>query len=111
MSEPTFTAPVMAKIIAGLGGFIGGAAFMLFYKPKNVWDAAVRSSASTTAAIIGSLPLLEWVGLSHKSDNVFAAAVFLGFISWTMISLLARFLIKVQDEKVHLKIPFTENKE
>lgn len=110
MSEPTFSAPVMAKIIAGLGGFIGGAAFMLFYKPKNVWDAAVRSSVSTTVAIIGCNPLLEWLGISHKTDNVLAAAAFLGFVSWTLVSLLARFLVNVHDERVTLKLPFIEKK-
>lgn len=110
MSEPTFSAPVMAKLIAGLGGLIGGAAFMLFYRPKNVWDAAIRSSVSTTVAIIGSNPLIEWIGISHKTDNVLAAAAFLGFISWTAVSILARFLVNVHDEKVDIKLPFTERK-
>lgn len=81
---------------------------MLFYKPKNVWDAAVRSSVSTTVAIIGSGPLLEWIGISAKTDNILAAAAFIGFISWTSVSLLARFLVNVHDEKVNIKLPFIE---
>ena len=108
MSEPTFSAPVMAKIIAGLGGLVGGTLFMAFYRPKNVWDAAVRSSVSTTMAIIGSAPLIDYIGLSHKTDNIIAAAVFIGFISWSCVSLLAKILLKAHDEKVKWKIPFIE---
>lgn len=108
MSEPTFSAPVMAKIIAGLGGLVGGTLFMAFYRPKNVWDAAVRSSVSTTMAIIGSAPLLNYLNLSLKTDNIIAAAVFIGFISWSCISLLAKLLLKAHDDKVKWKIPFIE---
>lgn len=104
MSED-FTMPLMAKAIAGLGGLIGGAAFMIFYKPKNVWDAAVRSGLSTTAAIIGCSPLLEWLGYPASTDNVLAASAFIGFVSWSILSFAANMLMNIQDEKVQLKLP------
>ena len=104
MSED-FTMPLMAKAIAGLGGLIGGTAFMVFYRPTNVWDAAVRSGLSTTTAILGCAPLLEWMQLSTTTDNVLAAAAFIGFVSWCVLSFAANILMNIQDEKVELKLP------
>jgi len=104
MSED-FAMPLMAKAIAGLGGLIGGAAFMVFYKPRNVWDAAVRSGLSTTAAIIGCSPLLEWAQYPIGTDNVLAASAVIGFASWSILSFVAKILMNIQDEKVQLKLP------
>jgi ABC-type uncharacterized transport system permease subunit len=103
--EDPFSPPVMAKIIAGFGGFIGGATFMAFYKPNNVWDAAVRSCVCTTTAIVGVAPLLSYLNLQMNSDHIIAAAAFIGFCSWSTLSLFARFLLKIQDEKTEIKLP------
>lgn len=104
MSED-FTMPLMAKAIAGLGGLIGGAAFMIFYKPKNVWDAAVRSGLSTTAAIIGCPALLEWAGYPFSTDHILASSAVIGFISWSALSFAANILMNMQDEKIQIKLP------
>ena len=104
MDDP-FSPPVMAKVIAGLGGCIGGATFMAFYKPSNVWDAAVRSCVCTTTAIIGAAPMLSYLELQNNPDHILAAAAFIGFCSWSVLSLLARFLLKIQDEKTEIKLP------
>jgi len=110
MSDP-ITTPLMMKLITGLGGLIGGIAFMAFYTPRNVWDAAIRSGLSTTAAIVGSPIICEWLNISCTMDNMVAIAVALGFASWSILSLFARFLIKIQDDKVNIKLPkFLETK-
>ena len=99
------TAPLMAKFISGLGGLTGGVSFMAFYKPKNVWDAAVRSGLSVTAAIVFSPLILDYFGVEHDMDHIIASSVVLGFCAWSTLSLAARFLIRVQDEKVNIKLP------
>lgn len=110
MSDP-ITTPLMMKLITGLSGLTGGIAFMAFYTPRNVWDAAIRSSLSTTAAIVGTPIICEWFNLNCTMDNMIAIAVALGFASWSILSLIARFLIKIQDEKVNIKLPkFLETK-
>jgi hypothetical protein len=103
--EDPFSPPILAKLIAGLGGFIGGATFMAFYKPCNVWDAAVRASVSTTTAIIGAAPLLSYIQLRMDTDHILAASAVIGFCSWSILSLAARTLLKIQDEKTEINLP------
>lgn len=105
MSDP-LSPPVMAKVLSGAGGFVGGASFMVFLKPRNVWDAAVRSSVSTGAAIIGAVPLLTYLGMKTDGDHLFAAGAVIGFCSWSVLTFVARFLMYIQDERTHFRAPF-----
>ena len=110
MSDPIST-PLMAKAISGLSGLVGGVAFMAFYRPRNVWDAAVRSGLSTTAAIIFSPLICEYFQQAHTLDNIIAISVGIGFCTWSVLSLIARFLINIQDERVNIRLPeFLEKK-
>ena len=97
--------PLMAKIISGTAGFIGGATFMAFLRPQNVWDAAVRSSISTMCAIVSSIPILDYLELPQKVDYILLSGVIVGFCSWSVLTLIARTLLKVQDEKTEIKLP------
>lgn len=104
MSDPIST-PLIAKLMSGLGGLIGGVSFMAFYKPCNVWDAAVRSGLSVMAAIVFSPVLIEWLNWKPTSDNMIAASVVIGFGAWSILSFTAHTLVGLQDEKVELKLP------
>ena len=104
MSDPIST-PLMAKLMSGLGGLAGGVSFMAFYRPCNVWDAAVRSGLSTLAAVVFAPILLEWMKWSVTSDNLLAASVVLGFCAWSILSFAAHTLVGLQDEKVSVKLP------
>lgn len=111
MTDPIIT-PIVGKVLAGVGGFIGGATFMAFYRPRNVWDAAIRSSVSTTAAIIGANPFLEYYNLPITSDNIICVGAIFGFCAWSILTLAARTLLKIQDEKTEIKLPeFMKTKE
>jgi hypothetical protein len=110
MSDP-ITSSLLAKMISGLSGLIGGVSFMAFYRPCNVWDAAVRSGLSVISAVVFAPIILEWLNLSTDNDNLIAVSVALGFSSWSILSLFAHLLIGVQDEKVSLKLPFIERKD
>jgi len=104
MSEP-FSTPIMIKLLSGIGGLIGGASFMAFYKPKNVWDAAIRAGLSTTTSIVFSPIALDWFSFEHTMNNVLGSSVVIGFCSWSLLSLFARLLIDIQDERVRIKLP------
>lgn len=104
MTDPIMT-PIMGKILSGTGGFVGGATFMAFYRPKNVWDAAIRSSVSTASAIIGAIPLIEYYNVPLTMDNIILAGAVIGFCAWSLLTLAARMLLKVQDEKTEIKLP------
>ena len=97
--------PLMAKMLSGIGGLIGGVSFMAFYKPCNVWDASVRSGLSTIATIVFAPVLIEYYNISMSSDNLLAVSVALGFAAWSVLSFAAKYLMRVQDEKTGLKLP------
>ena len=104
MSDP-ITTPLMAKVMTGLGGLAGGVSFMAFYRPCNVWDAAVRSGLSVLTATVFAPVLLEWLKWNINPDNLLAASVVIGFSAWSILSFTAHTLIGLQDEKVELKLP------
>jgi hypothetical protein len=104
------TGTLLAKLISGLGGLVGGVSFMLFYTPVNVWDAAIRSGLAVTAAIIFSPILLDWLNLQATINNSVASSVAIGFCAWSILSLLARSLINLNDERTLLKFPWIHRK-
>jgi len=104
MSDP-ISSSLVTKMITGLAGLVGGVSFMAFYKPCNVWDAAVRSGLSVITAIVFTPIITEWFNFGISMDNMIAVAVACGFCSWSILSLAAHLLVGVQDEKVSLKLP------
>jgi hypothetical protein len=98
---------LMAKLITGLGGLVGGVSFMLFYTPVNVWDAAIRSGLAVTAAIVFSPLLLDWLNLQPTMNNSVGSSVAIGFCAWSILSLVARSLINLQDERTTLRMPWS----
>lgn len=104
------TGTLMAKFISGLGGLIGGVSFMVFYTPRNVWDAAIRSGLAVTAAIVFSPTLLDWLNFEHTVNNSIASSVVIGFCAWSILSLFARSLINMQDERTILRMPWVSKK-
>lgn len=104
MSDP-ITTPLMAKLISGVSGLAGGVSFMAFYRPKNVWDAAVRSGLSVIVAIVFAPIIIDYMTLSPSMDTLIAVSVALGFSSWSILSIVARLLVDIQDERVHLRLP------
>ena len=104
MSDP-ITTPLMAKMISGLSGLAGGVSFMAFYRPCNVWDAAIRSGLSVLSAIVFAPVALEHFNINTANDNLIAVSAAIGFCSWSLLSFAARLLIGLQDEKVKLKLP------
>ena len=93
-----------------MGGFVGGAFYMVYSRPVNVWDAALRSSVSTAIAIIGAVPVLNWLDITPSVSLVIMSASVLGFMSWSVCSLLARTLVDAEKGEVSLKLPFVEKK-
>lgn len=105
MADPLLQDHLSVKAIAGIGGFIGGALFMVFLRPKNVWDAAIRSSVSTTTAIIGHPILCDYLGWSGNTDHVLASSAIIGFCAWSLLSIAAKLLTNAEHEKLEIKLP------
>lgn len=100
------TGTLLAKLISGLGGLIGGVSFMVFYTPRNVWDAAIRSGLAVTAAIVFSPTLLDWLNLEQTMNNSITCSFAIGFCAWSILSLIARSLINMHDERTSIRVPW-----
>ena len=100
-----FSPPLSAKAIAGIGGLIGGMVFMAFMRPKNVWDASVRSGVSVATAIIFHPIICEYLGWNGNFDHVLASSALIGFCSWSLLSVAAKLLMNIEHEKVEIKLP------
>lgn len=73
---------------------------MAFMRPKNVWDAAIRSSVSTIVATVGSGPALIWFKVPSNWEMLLLFGAILGFGAWSILSFASRTLIKIEDEKM-----------
>jgi hypothetical protein len=49
--------------------------------------------------------MLAYLELKLNNDHLLAAAAIIGFCSWSVLSLAARALLKIQDEKTEIKLP------
>lgn len=99
------TGTLVAKLITGLGGLVGGVSFMMFYTPRNVWDAAIRSGLSVITAIVFTPTLIDWLEIDVTTNNSVACAAVIGFCSWSILSLIARTMVRIQDERTTVRMP------
>ena len=93
MPEPGF---LTAKIMAGLGGLLGGLTLMAFMKPTTILDATLRGGISTGTGIIFAGPMLEWLEMKTSMEMVVMNGFIIGFLSWGILSLIAQVFINAQ---------------
>lgn len=67
-----------------------------FMKPKTILDATVRGGVCTGSAIIFSPILCEYLGARIEVDHLLASGTFIGFLTWGVLSMTARFFIKAE---------------
>lgn len=91
-----------AKIMSGLGGLVGGVTLMTFIKPKSILDATLRGGISTGTGIIFAPPVLEWLGLQASMDVFLMWGFMIGFLSWGLLSLIARIFSNAEKNKEDL---------
>lgn len=99
MPEPGF---LTAKIVAGLGGLVGGLALMTYIKPRSILDAALRGGISTGTGIIFSPPMVEWLNTAQSMEMYLMFGFIIGFISWGILSLVARIFSNAEKNKEDL---------
>jgi hypothetical protein len=99
MPEPGF---LTAKIMAGLGGLLGGLTMMVFMKPKTILDATLRGGISTGSGIIFAPPIIEWLDMSLRMDSFLMFGFIVGFLSWGLLSLIAQIFINAEKKQQDL---------
>lgn len=99
MPEPGF---LTAKIMAGVGGLLGGMTLMAFMKPKTILDATLRGGISTGTGIIFAGPILEWFAMTTTLQMILMFGFIIGFLSWGTLSLIAQIFINAQKKEQDL---------
>ena len=87
---------VAAKSASAAGGLFGGLTMFAFMRPKTILDATIRGGVCTGAAIIFAPILCEWVNVKQNMDHLLASGAFIGFLTWGVLSMTARFFIKAE---------------
>lgn len=88
------------KVMSMIGGFFGGAAILTFIKPQTVGEAFVRGSVSTGSAMIFGIPLLDFLVLHNNWENQLMSGFCIGFMSYSILGMIANFLRKNQNNDI-----------
>jgi hypothetical protein len=87
---------VAAKTASAAGGLFGGLTMFAFMKPKSILDATIRGGVCTGAAIIFAPIICDWLETTHTVEHLLAGGAVLGFLTWGVLSMTARFFIKAE---------------
>lgn len=91
---------LLTKISSMIGGFFGGAAILTFILPKSVGEAFIRGSVSTGSAITFASPLLHWFNMESGWENELMSGFIVGFLAYSVLGMVANFLIKHQNKDI-----------
>ena len=89
-----------AKLASMIGGLFGGAAILTFIKPKTIGEAFVRGGVSVGSALLFSGPILKTFELPMDWDFHAVAGFFVGFLAYSILGMIANFLIKHKDSTI-----------
>lgn len=99
MTDPT-TGFFSAKLASMIGGLFGGAAILTFIRPKTIGEAFLRGGVSVGSAILFSGPILRTFDLPSDWDYQAMAGFFVGFLAYSLLGMVANFLIKHKDSTI-----------
>jgi hypothetical protein len=91
---------VAAKLAAMIGGFFGGAAILTFIRPQTIGEAFMRGGVSVGSSIIFSTPLLKSLDMGLDWEAQTMAGFCIGFISYSVLGMVANFLVKNQNKDI-----------
>jgi hypothetical protein len=89
-----------AKIASMIGGLFGGFAILTFIRPETIGEAFMRGGMSVGSAIVFAQPLLEMLGLSNNWETQLMGGFCVGFLSYTVLGMIANFLRKNQNKDI-----------
>lgn len=93
---------LLAKVLSGVGGLLGGLTNMAFLKPISMMDASLRGGVSTGTGIIFAAPLLQWFDMQSNWEMQLMFGFCIGFVSWGLLSLISRVFSNAEKNKEDL---------
>lgn len=97
---PDPTSYLTAKVASMIGGLFGGFAILTFIRPKTISEAFMRGGMSVGSAIVFAQPLLEMLGLPNNWETQMMGGFCVGFLSYTVLGMIANFLRKNQNKDI-----------
>lgn len=88
---------ILAKLASMIGGLFGGGAILTLIRPKSVGEAFMRGGFSVGSATVFAVPLLHWLDLDNNWENQLMAGFIVGFLAYSILGMIANFLIKHKD--------------
>lgn len=89
-----------AKLASMIGGLFGGAAILTFIKPQTIGEAFMRGGVSVGSATLLSSPILKIADLPVDWDYQILAGFVCGFVSYSVLGMIANFLIQHKDSTI-----------
>jgi hypothetical protein len=87
---------VTAKAASAAGGMFGGLTMFAFMRPRTILEATIRGGVCTGSSIIFAPVICEYFNTSLTIDHLLAAGAVVGFLTWGVLSMTARFFIKAE---------------
>lgn len=88
------------KLASMVGGLLGGAAILTFIRPKTIGEAFLRGALSTGSATIFSGPIGHYIQVDQNWENELMIGFAIGFIAYSLLGMVANFLIKHEDKDI-----------
>ena len=88
------------KIASMIGGLFGGATILTFIKPKTIGEAFTRGGMSAGSAVVFSTPVLKALELNNDWEGQMMAGFCMGFIAYSVLGMIANFLIKNESKDI-----------
>lgn len=91
---------VAVKLIAAIGGFMGGTSILVYMPAKDWGDAVKRVGVSVVAAIMLSMPIASKLFDEVNNENLMGTAFVVGFAAWFLLGAVAKFFENKQGKDI-----------
>lgn len=88
------------KLASMIGGLFGGATILTFIRPKTIGEAFTRGGMSAGSAVVFSSPLLRALDITSDWEWQVMAGFCIGFIAYSVLGMVANFLIKNENKDI-----------
>lgn len=88
------------KLASMIGGLFGGAAILTFIRPQTIGEAFMRGGVSVGSATLLSTPILRIFDLPIDWDYQILAGFVCGFVAYSVLGMIANFLIQHKDSTI-----------
>lgn len=100
---------IVVKAVSAAGGFLGGSSLLVYMRPKDAKEAAIRVAVTTVTALM-TAPAISLKLLDNTTPEVLGGVAFgIGFIAWNVLGAIAQFFENRQGKDIVQIVKDTKN--